>query len=34
MPKSVKGAKIACLDMNLQKAKMLFGVQVGAVVWR
>ncbi|PSC75680.1 T-complex 1 subunit alpha [Micractinium conductrix] len=28
MPKSVKGAKIACLDMNLQKAKMLFGVQV------
>lgn len=30
MPKSVKGARIACLDMNLQKARMLFGVQVGA----
>lgn len=27
MPKSVKGARIACLDMNLQKARMLFGVQ-------
>lgn len=29
MPKSIKGARIACLDMNLQKARMLFGVQVG-----
>ena len=28
MPKSVKDAKIACLDMNLQKARMHFGVQV------
>ncbi|KAI7841445.1 hypothetical protein COHA_004840 [Chlorella ohadii] len=28
MPKVVKGARIACLDMNLQKARMHFGVQV------
>jgi len=28
MPKFVKGAKIACLDFNLQKAKMKQGVQV------
>jgi len=28
MPKSVKPAKIACLDMNLQKARMAMGVQV------
>ncbi|KAL4428049.1 hypothetical protein ABPG75_002138 [Micractinium tetrahymenae] len=28
MPKSVKKVRIACLDMNLQKARMLFGVQV------
>lgn len=28
MPKSVSNAKIACLDMNLQKARMHFGVQV------
>ena len=28
MPKLVKGAKIACLDMNLQKTKMAMGVQV------
>ncbi len=30
MPKRVVGAKIACLDMNLQKARMMMGVQVGA----
>ena len=28
MPKKVTGAKIACLDMNLQKTKMAMGVQV------
>jgi T-complex protein 1 subunit alpha len=28
MPKSIKNAKIACLDMNLQKARMHMGVQV------
>jgi T-complex protein 1 subunit alpha len=28
MPKSVQGARIACLDMNLQKARMAMGVQV------
>jgi T-complex protein 1 subunit alpha len=28
MPKQVKGAKIACLDFSLQKAKMKLGVQV------
>lgn len=28
MPKSVKNAKIACLDMNLQKTRMMMGVQV------
>lgn len=28
MPKNVKNARIACLDMNLQKARMHFGVQV------
>lgn len=28
MPKHVKNAKIACLDMNLQKARMHMGVQV------
>jgi len=28
MPKFVKGAKVACLDFNLQKAKMKQGVQV------
>ena len=28
MPRIVKNAKIACLDMNLQKARMLMGVQV------
>ncbi|PRW05817.1 T-complex 1 subunit alpha [Chlorella sorokiniana] len=28
MAKSLKGARIACLDMNLQKARMHFGVQV------
>lgn len=28
MPKVVKQAKIACLDMNLQKARMHMGVQV------
>lgn len=27
MVQSVKGAKIACLDVNLQKTKMQFGVQ-------
>lgn len=31
MPKSVKGAKIACLDMNLQKNRMMMGVQVRSV---
>ncbi|KAL6779281.1 CCT1 [Auxenochlorella protothecoides x Auxenochlorella symbiontica] len=28
MPKRVEGARIACLDMNLQKARMHMGVQV------
>ena len=28
MPRLVRDAKIACLDMNLQKARMLMGVQV------
>ena len=28
MPRSVKNAKIACLDFSLQKAKMKMGVQV------
>ena len=28
MPKSVKNARIACLDFSLQKAKMKMGVQV------
>ncbi|CAN3358827.1 T-complex protein 1 subunit alpha [Diutina catenulata] len=28
MKKSVKGAKIACLDINLQKARMAMGVQI------
>lgn len=28
MPRIVKPAKIACLDMNLQKARMQMGVQV------
>uniref|UniRef100_A0A7R9V3D1 T-complex protein 1 subunit alpha n=1 Tax=Chlamydomonas euryale TaxID=1486919 RepID=A0A7R9V3D1_9CHLO len=28
MPKSVKNAKVACLDMNLQKTRMMMGVQV------
>jgi len=28
MPRSVQGAKIACLDFSLQKAKMKMGVQV------
>lgn len=28
MPKRVANAKIACLDMNLQKARMHMGVQV------
>jgi len=28
MPKSVQDVKIACLDMNLQKARMAMGVQV------
>lgn len=28
MPKSVQRARIACLDMNLQKARMAMGVQV------
>lgn len=28
MPTSVKGAKIACLDINLQRYKMQMGVQV------
>lgn len=28
MVKSIKGAKIACLDINFQKAKMAMGVQV------
>lgn len=27
MVTSVKGARIACLDVNLQKTKMQFGVQ-------
>lgn len=28
MLKSIKGAKIACLDFNLMKARMKMGVQV------
>jgi len=28
MPKTIKNAKIACLDFSLQKAKMKMGVQV------
>uniref|UniRef100_A0AC35UFY5 T-complex protein 1 subunit alpha n=1 Tax=Rhabditophanes sp. KR3021 TaxID=114890 RepID=A0AC35UFY5_9BILA len=28
MPRTIKNAKIACLDLNLQKAKMSFGVNV------
>ena len=28
MPKRITGAKIACLDFSLQKAKMKMGVQV------
>jgi T-complex protein 1 subunit alpha len=28
MPHVVKDAKIACIDFNLQKQKMAFGVQV------
>lgn len=28
MPRIVKNARVACLDMNLQKARMLMGVQV------
>jgi T-complex protein 1 subunit alpha len=28
MPTHIKGAKIACLDMNLQKSRMMMGVQV------
>lgn len=28
MPKRVKNAKIACLDFNLQKARMHMGIQV------
>lgn len=28
MPTSIKGAKIACLDINLQRYKMQMGVQV------
>lgn len=28
MPKRIVGAKVACLDMNLQKARMMMGVQV------
>lgn len=28
MPKSMRNAKIACLDFNLQKTKMKLGVQI------
>ena len=28
MPKKIQGAKIACLDFSLQKAKMKMGVHV------
>ncbi|KAK9846280.1 hypothetical protein WJX81_000900 [Elliptochloris bilobata] len=28
MPKAVKGARVACLDMNLQRARMHMGIQV------
>lgn len=28
MPTRVKGAKVACLDMNLQKQRMHMGIQV------
>jgi T-complex protein 1 subunit alpha len=29
MPRRIQQAKIACLDMNLMKARMMMGVQVG-----
>ena len=32
MPRRVLKARIACLDMNLQKARMMMGVQVSALV--
>ena len=28
MPKAVTGARVACLDMNLQRARMHMGIQV------
>ncbi len=28
MPTLINGARIACLDMNLQKARMMMGMQV------
>lgn len=28
MPKKISGAKIACLDFNLQKTKMHLGIQI------
>lgn len=31
MPQSIKNARIACLDMNLQKSRMMMGVQVRAI---
>ena len=31
MPKVVRGAKVACLDMDLQKARLHMGVQVRSV---
>ena len=31
MPRTVKNAKIACLDFSLQKAKMKMGIQVSKV---
>lgn len=34
MPTRVVGAKIACLDMNLQKARMMMGVQVRMMAGR
>ena len=31
MPRTVKNAKIACLDFSLQKAKMKMGIQVNGI---
>jgi len=33
MPRTIKNAKIACLDFSLQKTKMKMGVQVNTKTW-